>query len=107
MISLPKPLNGAELRFLRLEMELTQKALAGLLNADEQAVRRWEKARSRAIHGLADRLLRALYSEYVGDVGSIRRMVDRLANLDQVDSETVVFQEAATGWKPHALEPAA
>jgi len=28
LIQLPKPLNGAELRFLRLEMETTQKDLA-------------------------------------------------------------------------------
>ena len=27
LISLPKPLNGAELRFFRLEMETTQRAL--------------------------------------------------------------------------------
>ena len=98
LIETPKPLNGAELRFLRLHMELTQNRLAKLLGVDEQAVRRWEKARSRAIHGAADRLLRGLYGEYAGGDGSLRRMVDRLAELDQLHSERGFFGETAEGW---------
>lgn len=100
LVSLPKPLNGAELRYLRLEMDLTQKSLAGILGQDEQAVRRWEKARKRAIHGSADRLLRALYGEYVEGDGSVRSMVDRLAELDQIDSPVAHFCETESGWRP-------
>jgi putative transcriptional regulator len=100
LIALPKPLNGAELRFIRLEMELTQKALAGILGADEQAVRRWEKARTRAINGSADRLLRALYSEYLQGDGSLRKMVDRLASLDEIETVEMRFRETRDGWRP-------
>ncbi|HSP24433.1 MAG TPA: hypothetical protein VLQ65_04600 [Saliniramus sp.] len=99
LIALPKPLNGAELRFIRLEMELTQKALAGILGADEQAVRRWEKTRMRAINGSADRLLRALYSEYLQGDGSLRKMVDRLASLDEIESVEMRFRETREGWR--------
>jgi putative transcriptional regulator len=99
LISLPKPLDGAELRFIRLEMELTQKALAGILGADEQAVRRWEKARTRAINGSADRLLRALYSEYLLGDGSLRKMVDRLASLDEIEPVEMRFRETREGWR--------
>lgn len=85
LIDLPKPLTGAELRFLRIEMDLSQAALAHIIASTEQNVRRWEKARSRPIHGPADRLIRALYNEYVGGDGTLRSMVDRLAELDQVE----------------------
>mgnify|MGYP006279806841 CR=1 FL=1 len=93
-------LNGAELRFLRVEMELTQSRLASLLGSEEQTLRRWEKARSKAIPGPADRMLRALYSEFVGKDGSVRRMLERLADLDaQVGAQRLRFKETRKGWK--------
>ena len=64
LISQPKPINGAELRFIRLEMESTQRDLAGIIGATEQTFRLWEKKRKSPIPGTADRLIRALYSEY-------------------------------------------
>ncbi|WP_179253498.1 helix-turn-helix domain-containing protein [Brucella pseudogrignonensis] len=103
VISLPKPLNGAEVRFLRLEMELTQRDLAGILGTEEQAVRRWEKARTKPVaNGPADRLLRALYEEFLDGDGSVRRMVDRLAQLNQIDPQSVSFCETSEGWQPNA-----
>jgi putative transcriptional regulator len=103
LVSLPKPLNGAELRFIRLELELTQKTLGGLLSSEEQAVRRWEKSRNKAIPGAADRLLRAIYSEYLKEGSSVRRMVDRLAELDQIDVVKVCFRDTTQGWEPHTI----
>lgn len=99
LIELPKPLIGAELRFLRLEMDLSQKALAAIIGSTEQNVRRWEKARNRAIPGLADRLARALYGEHNGSDGSLRRMVERLAKLDQIDHATARLRETKRGWQ--------
>ncbi|MES2443716.1 MAG: transcriptional regulator [Pseudomonadota bacterium] len=100
LVSLPKPLNGAELRFLRLEMEMTQRNLAGVFASTEQNVRRWEKARDRAIPGPADRLLRVLYCEYVGGDGSVRAIVDRLAELDQVEYADACFSDdPEEGWR--------
>jgi putative transcriptional regulator len=102
LVQLPKPLNGSEMRFLRLEMELTQKRLASILGADEQAVRRWEKARKRPITGPADRLLRALYSEFLDGDGSVRAIVDRLAELDEIAPPDVTFFDGnGNGWHPH------
>jgi putative transcriptional regulator len=99
LISLPKPLNGAELRFVRLEMETTQRNLAGILGTTEQTLRLWEKQRGKAIPGPADRLLRALYSEYIGGDGSVRQMVDRLAQLDQVTHAEAHLCETDHGWQ--------
>jgi putative transcriptional regulator len=53
LVDSPAFITGAELRFLRLEMDLSQRQLAGLINVDEQAVRRWEKARDKGVRGAA------------------------------------------------------
>jgi DNA-binding transcriptional regulator YiaG len=102
LVDLPKPLNGAELRFLRLQMEMTQRSLAGVLGCEEQAVRRWEKARAKAIQGPADRLVRLLYSEWAGGNVKVREAVDRLAELDQIEHATAHLHEEAGHWKAAA-----
>lgn len=100
LVSLPKPLNGAELRFLRLEMEQTQRHLAELLNAQEQTLRLWEKQKKKSIPGTADRLLRALYLGYTGGDGDLRRMLERLATLDQLEQARGSFQQTSNNrWK--------
>jgi putative transcriptional regulator len=103
LIELPKPLNGAELRFLRLEMDLSQNRLAEILASEEQNIRRWEKARTRSIAGPADRLMRALYNQYSGGGDrDVRRMVDRLAELDQIEHAQAHVRETKSGWKVSA-----
>lgn len=102
LTSMPRTINGAELRFLRLEMEMTQRNLSAVLNSTEQNVRRWEKARQKAIPGPADRLVRALYREYIGGDGSVRAMVDRLADLDEVIVSAVHMRETDEGWTAEA-----
>lgn len=104
LTDLPKPINGAELRFFRLELEMTQKDLGGVLGSSEQCVRRWEKAREASIPGSADRLVRALYLEYIQGNGSVRRMVDRLAALDQIEHARVQFRDTNHGWVTDIFE---
>jgi putative transcriptional regulator len=100
LVSLSKPLTGAELRFLRLEMEATQKGLASILGATEQTLRLWEKHRKKAMPGPADRLLRALYLEYTGKDESVRKMLEKLAKFDQKEHRSKVrFRETSRGWK--------
>jgi DNA-binding transcriptional regulator YiaG len=100
LITQPKLLNGAELRFIRLEMESTQRDLAGIIGATEQTFRLWEKHRKKKIPGTADRLIRALYSEYMGGDGNIRRMLETLAELDQLSNTTACFGKANNNhWK--------
>jgi DNA-binding transcriptional regulator YiaG len=98
----PKPINGAELRFLRLELELTQRDLAGILGAQEQTLRLWEKARGKPIPGPADRLLRAFYRETTTGDGSVKRMVERLASLDQQPATPIRLRETSSGWRVDA-----
>lgn len=103
LINAPHPLDGRTLRFIRREMEFTQGALASLIGATEQTLRLWEKHRAKAIPGSADRLLRAIYAEYLGGDGSVRALVARLAELDQQEIGRIrLVEDEGRGWKVKA-----
>ena len=99
LIALPRPFNGAELRFIRSEMELTQRALAGIIGTEEQTLRLWEKKRDKFMPSTADRLLRAVYSEFLGNNVQIRRMLEKLAELNLIEGGKGCFTKK-NGWKP-------
>lgn len=103
LVETPAPINGAELRFLRAEMDLTQSRLAALLGAMEQTLRIWEKHSDKAIPGSADRLLRVLYLEHVGAGAAARPIVERLADLNQAEKGELRLTRTKTGWEAHAL----
>lgn len=93
----PKPIDGAEFRFLRKHLDLSQKALANLIGAEEQNLYRWERFRSKAVPGMADRLIRVLFQE--SDDGRPGRWIlDRLADLDPVDADDIKLDRGAAGW---------
>ena len=81
-----RTLSGPEARFLRHELDLSQRTLGELLDKSSQAVARWEKGRSR-IDGPSDRLLRLLYIQrFSTGTGKVRTLLERLAALDsQID----------------------
>ena len=100
LISLPKPLTGAELRFLRVEMDITQRNLAAILGTSEQTLSLWERNRKKAMPGSPDRLLRALYGDYTKEGGSVRGMLERLAELDQIKQpDKACWHETRRGWQ--------
>jgi putative transcriptional regulator len=107
LIATPKPLNGAEVRFIRLEMELTQKNLAAIVGTTEQSLRLWEKNRKKPIPGPADRLLRGLFKEYLNGDGSLRRIVDRLATLDMIERADVCLRDTGRSWEVEGCQTAA
>src|SRR5262249_14369116 len=53
-------LTGAELRFLRLEMDQTQAELAKKLGTSEQTLSLWERDRNKLMPETADKLLRII-----------------------------------------------
>jgi DNA-binding transcriptional regulator YiaG len=76
----PGRLTGAELRFLRQELDLSQRRLAEILGCEEQTVSLWER-RGR-MPKVADRFVRALYRETVEGNAHIRDIVARLVDKD-------------------------
>lgn len=93
-------LTGAELRFLRKEMEMSQRALAELLGTSEQNVSLWE--RRGKMPRVSDRLVKVIYLEQLDGNVQVREIIERLNNQDSDGHEKLRF-EARTGcWKEAA-----
>ncbi|MGG7577358.1 helix-turn-helix domain-containing protein [Rhizobium sp. Nf11,1] len=83
IVNLTRPLNGAEFRYLRLELDLSQRALATVLGTNEQSIAKWEKARTKAVaNKAAERFLRVMYLEHCDAESKVGIMIKRLAELD-------------------------
>jgi len=93
-----KSLDGKEIRFLRHEMDLSQARLAALLGVDEQTVARWEKGQANT-SGPADKMIRLLYSEWIGAKTEVTRLLDHLAELDETRAHKTLFKETGKVWR--------
>ena len=89
-------LTGTEFRFLRKELDLSQHAVADLLGTSEQTVALWE--RRGKIPKTADRMFRAIYLETVDGNVKLKKLVERVADLDRKDDEKMVFHDTDAGW---------
>ncbi len=95
-------LTAEEVRFLRVEMDMSQKHLADILGVGETTVRNWESGRG-AISGPAERLLRTLFEEHARGNTVVREMAERLAHLSrQEHAERLELEETDDGWKAAA-----
>ena len=95
------PLNGKEFRFLRIELDLSQKALGDLMGKTDQMIAKWEKD-DYDIPRLADAAIRNLYLESMGDK-PIAGLLTRLADLDrQIHEAEIRFEETQKGWQTMA-----
>ena len=92
-------LTGPEFRFLRHELDLSQSALAALLGNNDQAVALWEKSKVK-VPTWADRLMRALYREHMGENVKIRKLIEAVAVLENNKALPTRFEarETAKGW---------
>lgn len=95
-------LSGAEIRFLRKELELSQTALGQALGVSEPTIRNWESAR-QAITAPADRMLRLIYREHVEGNALIRALIDRLNQMEHASHiQRLELESSAQGWKAAA-----
>lgn len=93
-------LTGAELRFIRKEMGLSQSGLAQLLGTTEQNISLWER-RGR-IPKVSDRLVKLICLEYIdGERVQIRDMIEKLNAQDAKAHERLNF-EMNEEWKEAA-----
>lgn len=93
-------LTGAELRFLRKEMDMSQKALATLIGTSEQNISLWE--RRGHIPKTSDRLIRLLYVEKVNGNVQIKELIDRVNAMDAAAPATLEFEQSNEQWKEAA-----
>jgi len=94
-------MSGQEFRFLRVELELSQKALAHLLKAKEQQIHRWENDK-HAIPGPAQVALSSYYLESKNPDSRMKDLLDRYAELDTKPGKTAERFFALTNdqWSP-------
>ncbi len=106
-----KPLNGAEFRFLRAMLEMSQEAFGTKFGRDYQTVARWEAARDKAVPRAADAIIRQLYLEKLGKRPLFTSVVDErvAAAREGAGAMSWSFREAPDGtWtaENQALQPA-
>lgn len=89
--------SGAEFRFIRKELDMSQKTLAGWFGNDVQSIARWEK-RGR-VPKMADRLLRMLYRESTDGNDKIMDLIKRFNDMDQQQHQKMLFSGQAGNWK--------
>lgn len=76
----PAPLTGAEFRFLRKELGLSQERLAAIVGLTSQAVAIWEK--TDKIPTVNDRYLRGLYLEAKTGEADLMAAINSINRLD-------------------------
>ena len=93
-------MTGAEFRFLRKELDLSQTRFGALLDVSEEAISLWER-RGR-VPKMACRWMQALYLESVTGNVKVKDLIEKLADLDREQRERIVFEDTEAGWKEAA-----
>lgn len=100
IVTSPVPLDGAEARFLRQEMEFSQAMLAQLVGRDEQTIARWEKGQSKKVDPASERLIRLLYCESKWGTSKVKPLVEILKKLEAIrpSDRKIIAQENSDNW---------
>lgn len=95
----PGRLSGQEFRFLRIELDMSQKRIGELLGREAQTIALWEKLPE--LNADADFLIRHIYRQTkINKRQTYVEMVDVLNNQDRSEHEaTLNFEETEKGWK--------
>lgn len=87
IISRSSVMTGAEMRFLRIELDFSQAALARILKTSEKNLQRWEKNRDTEVpNGPACVALGALYVTSRSNE-EFRKLAQSIADMDRKISE--------------------
>lgn len=91
-------LQGEELRFLRVEMGMSQKSVAEVLGVDTQTLARWEKDQT-SIPKAADAVLRMYYLESIEADSKISFFLNLLAESEEVDAiRQLTLKSGKSSW---------
>ena len=90
-------LSGAEFRYLRLHLRLSQKSLAQCFGNTEQAVALREKTGRVPLS--ADKHVRILWKAQEAGNEAVKNVVDRINLINQLVNQKIVVEETKRGWK--------
>lgn len=97
LIDKTSPLNGDELRFLRVEMDLSQKSFGSYVGKSDQSVAKWEKGETIPLD--VDYLIRHIYRQTTNPSSIYVEEVKRLRQLDKSEyQEWLRFKEEKGAW---------
>jgi DNA-binding transcriptional regulator YiaG len=99
IVSRPSPMTKDEFRFLRIELDLSQRLLADILDTTEKTLARWETGETKTIPGPVQNLLKAYYLDSKEE-GRIAELLAHLATLDRkiVSLENRIFEFEGEEW---------
>lgn len=97
LLKKPSKLTGAEFRYIRSNMLMSQKSLAKLLGYTEQAIAKWEK--SGKIPKAGDALIRLIYAGKHNGNEKISTMIATLNLIDQITNTKIIVSESHHKWR--------
>lgn len=97
IVSKTAAMTGAEYRFLRIEMNMSQKTIGELFGVDTQTVARWEKGKNE-LPKMADVLIRAFYTEFIEQESKVRFLVDAINENEAQQTLNMSFEQNESGW---------
>jgi DNA-binding transcriptional regulator YiaG len=89
--------TGKELRFLRVELGLSQDNLGRCLGATDQSVSLWE--RTGKVPATSDALVRLLVIERLRGNVKVTKILDRINDVDRLVNQKIVARETRRRWR--------
>lgn len=100
LVNAPRRLTGSEVRFLRKELDMSQKSLGGLMDKTDQMVAHWEKE-NYSMPQSDELILRMLASESILHQNkNINFLIRLLKDHDEAEiAQDRKFKESERGWE--------
>ncbi len=97
LVRKPSRLTGKEFRFLRVELGLSQGAMAKVQGVSEQNVSLWE--RRGKVPKANDALLRLCYLAHAAGDASLRSSLEQIMTVERLVHQKIVATASRKGWK--------
>ena len=105
LVHKPGKLTGAEFRYLRQHLSLSQKSLAKSFGNSEQSIAIWEKTSKLPLW--ADKHIRLLWTAAHDRRTTVHTLVERLNVVERLVSQRIVLKDTPRGWRVQAEAVAA
>lgn len=98
LVEKPQKLSGAEFRFLRAELDLSQRMVAQLCGREERIIRKWEA--EDEVPDPANTIIRVVYKERLDPTATYEGLAKVISQLQQMDKKYFEMRLTPTkdGW---------
>lgn len=99
LVQKPNFLTGKEFRFLRVELDMSQRLMGKLCGVRERAVRNWEC--SGSVPDPANRIIRFIYTERFSRESTFEEFSKQILRLQEIDKRDFEqrLRSTSTGWE--------